>query len=122
MARILVMEDSDPLRRIVVNTLTSDGHTVIERETGFAAYDNAMLDSIDLMITDLVMPRVDGLDAIRTALSSHGDLKIIAMSGGSPNLEHDYLGVAKTFGAASVLHKPFEPQSLLDAVNGALAV
>ena len=121
MARILLMEDSATMRRLLVRVLTDAGHKVIESSTGFAAYDSKTLDKIDLMITDLVMPRVDGLDAIRTALSKRKNLKIIAISGGSPNLHHDYLRVAKTFGAAKVLQKPFEAKSLIAAVNGALA-
>ena len=73
------------------------------------------------MITDLVMPRVDGLDAIRTALQTREDLKVIAMSGGSPDFSQDYLKVAGIFGARDVLHKPFEPQALVNVVNTALA-
>lgn len=121
MARILVLEDSDPLRRILVRILSDEGHEVIESPTGFAVYDAAILDGVDLLITDLVMPRVDGLDAIRTARAARADLQIIAMSGGSANFVQDYLGVAEVFGANSVLQKPFEPESLISVVNGALA-
>jgi len=84
MASILVLEDNAALRRLVVRTLTDSGHTVVEAENGLAAYDANLLHSVDLMITDLVMPRVDGLDAIRTARDTRADLKVIAMSGGSP--------------------------------------
>ncbi len=121
MASILVMEDNDALRRILVKTLTDVGHKVTQSENGFAAYDESLLNSVDLMITDLVMPRVDGLDAINAVRASHKNLKVIAISGGGPDFNQDYLQVAKTFGATNVLHKPFEPDALVTVVNETLA-
>ncbi len=121
MAKILVLEDSAALRRIVSQALRDEGHVVVESDNGLAAYDGELLNSVDLMITDLVMPRIDGLDAIRTALETRDDLKVIAMSGGSPAFQQDYLKVASIFGADNVLHKPFEPDALVNVVNTALA-
>jgi DNA-binding NtrC family response regulator len=120
MAFILVMEDNAALRRILVKTLTDDGHEVVESENGFAAYNEQLIHSVDLMITDLVMPRVDGLDAINTARSTRKDLKVIAMSGGGPDFTQDYLQVAIAFGASNIIHKPFEPDAMLDVVNKTL--
>ncbi len=121
MATILLLEDNAALRRIFSVILTEEGHEVLESDSGIAAYDTELLLSVDLMITDLVMPRVDGLDAIRTALEAREDLKVIAMSGGSPAFKQDYLSVASIFGAGNILRKPFEPNVLVDAVNTALA-
>lgn len=121
MAHILVLEDSAALRRIVTRALRDEGHIVVASDNGLAAYDHALMNSVDLMITDLVMPRVDGLDAIRAALQTREDLKVIAMSGGSPAFAQDYLKVASVFGAREVLHKPFEPEALVNVVNTALA-
>ena len=121
MATILVLEDSTALRKIVARVLRDEGHEVIERENGLAAYDDDLLNSLDLMITDLVMPRVDGLDAIRAALTTRGDLKVVAMSGDRPDFHLDYLKVASLFGARDVLYKPFEPDALVDIVNNTLA-
>ncbi len=121
MATILLLEDNAALRRIFSVTLTEEGHRVLESDSGIAVYDPELLLSVDLMITDLVMPRVDGLDAIRTALGTREDLKVIAMSGGSPAFKQDYLSVASMFGADNILRKPFEPHALIDAVNTALA-
>jgi len=121
MANILVLEDSTALRRIVSRALRDEGHVVVESDNGLAAYDDDLLNSVDLMITDLVMPRIDGLEAIRTALTTRDDLKVIAMSGGSPAFKQDYLEVAGIFGARNVIHKPFEPEALVRVVNTALA-
>jgi len=121
MAKILVLEDSAALRRIVSRALRDEGHIVFESDNGLPAYDGELLNSVDLMITDLVMPRIDGLDAIQTALQSHEALKVIAMSGGSPAFRQDYLKVARIFGAGEILHKPFEPEALVKVVNEALA-
>lgn len=121
MANILVLEDSAALRRIVTRALRDEGHVVVESDNGLPVYDSALLNSVDLMITDLVMPRIDGLSAIRAALETRKDLKVIAMSGGSAAFTQDYLEVAEVFGARDVLHKPFEPDALVQAVNTALA-
>jgi len=120
-ASILVMEDNAALRRILVRVLTDDGHEVTQSENGFAAYDVDLVQSVDLLITDLVMPRVDGLDAINTARSTRNDLKVIAISGGFEAFNQDYLKVAKAFGASNVLQKPFEPDALVNVVNETLA-
>jgi len=121
MATILLLEDSPAIRRIVVSALSDRGHDVVECENGFAAYDTALLNSIDLMITDLVMPRVDGLEAIRTARNTRTDLRIIAMSAGCDRYSQDYLEVARVFGAHSIMQKPFEPDHLVELVDSALA-
>lgn len=121
MASILVLEDNAALRRILAKTLTDDGHEVVERENGFAVYDRDLLNSVDLIITDLVMPRVDGLEAIRTARQARSDLKVIAISGGSRYYNKDYLEAASAFGASGILHKPFAPDALVAAVNTTLA-
>ena len=120
MASIFLMEDNEALRRVLVRTLADEGHEVTQSENGSAAYDDDLLNSIDIMITDLVMPRVDGLEAINTAKVMRKDLKVIAMSGGSAEFNQDYLKVALAFGASNVLQKPFEPEALVNAVNETL--
>ncbi len=120
MAVILLLEDDHALRRIFTVALEEYDHEVIQSDNGIAAYDTELLNSVDLMITDLVMPRVDGLDAIRTALKAKKDLKVVAMSGGSPSFNQDYLEVATIFGAELVFHKPLEPEKLVRIVNTAL--
>ena len=121
MASILLMEDNAALRRVIAKTLIDDGHEVTQSESGFAAYNEELLHSVDLMITDLVMPCVDGLDAIKTARSTRKNLKVIAISGGGHCFSQDYLQVALAFGAEQVLQNPFEPDALTDVVNSTLA-
>ena len=91
MAEILVLEDMDAFRRVVTQALSDDGHTVTGSESGQIVYEQDVIANADLMITDLNMPWVNGIEAILLAKKVKPDLKIIAMSGGSETLKEDYL-------------------------------
>jgi YesN/AraC family two-component response regulator len=69
-----------------------------------------------VVITDIVMPEMEGIETIRLLASKLGGCKIIAMSGGSTGAV-DYLRYAELLGAAATLRKPFTPQELLDVLN-----
>lgn len=71
----------------------------------------------DVLITDIFMPRVDGLETITRFRSRWPALKIVAISGGGTLTRGDYLEVAVRLGADATLRKPFEPQALLDLVH-----
>lgn len=115
------MEDMEPLRRILACVLREAGHGVIDRGDGSAAYDKSMLEGIDVVVTDIDMPKVNGIEAILVAKQIKPSLKIIAMSGGGMNDRDDYLTASESLGVSKVLSKPFEPDALLaalDAVTG----
>lgn len=121
MANVLVLEDMDAFRRLLTYVLSSAGHTVTESCNGEIVYEVGALDETDVMITDLNMPWVNGIEAILEARKANPGLKVIAMSGGSLNLANDYLMGCLKLGACSVLHKPFEPDEMLKCVKEALA-
>ena len=71
MARILLIEDNDPIRTLLRETLEFDGHTVIEARNGkqgLALFQHA---NADLVITDIVMPEKDGLEVVMELREKH---------------------------------------------------
>ena len=68
MARILLMDDEDALRAIMVEVLTEEGHEVIDSASGEIALRTGIIDGVDMVITDIIMPEVEGMEAIRARL------------------------------------------------------
>lgn len=113
--RILLIEDDDSFRTMLCLTLTHFGNTVVEARNGkegLALFDPA---TIDLVITDLVMPETEGIEVLRE-LRKQSSVRIIAMSGGGRVKALDYLRIAKALGASAVLAKPFSNEALLAAI------
>ena len=117
MARILVVDD-DPIDRMILESLLRlDGHEMVFAEDGLAAlamYRNA---DFDVVLTDLVMPKLNGLRLIKEILASDPHASIIAFSGTSP----EHLPLAEDYGAISVLTKPLQRDLLLQSVSAAIA-
>ncbi len=120
MARILVIDDDEAFRTMLRRTLERAGHEVTEAEEGAAALAALSEKAIDLVITDIVMPGMEGLETIRTLRRSKPQLKIIAMSGGGRMKPEGYLEAAHVFGAVRILTKPFENKELFAAIKQAL--
>src|SRR4051812_4019857 len=108
MASILVVDDSAELRKTIVRMLAKAGHEVRDASNGAAALRELERGSFDLVVTDIVMPDMEGLELIRQVKKNHADLPIIAMSGGGRGSVDDYLKLATSFGAAKTLEKPFQ--------------
>lgn len=121
MAEILILEDAKPLRRILSYVLREEGHSVTESPDGAASYDSGLMGKIDVLITDIDMPRINGFEAILEAQKRRPDLKIIAISGGNPNLVDEYLTACRELGVSHVMQKPFEPDSLVATVRSVMA-
>ena len=76
--------------------------------------------SADFVITDIIMPEVEGIETIRSLSKSNSGCKIIAMSGGGRIDADKYLRMAKQMGADDVIPKPIEETILLDSVSRVL--
>ena len=122
MAAIILLDDNDSLRTSLAEILEAEGHSVIQCNNGLAAFNLQEVGTLDLMITDLYMPRVDGIEAIMSARRDFPDLSIIAMSGGADFLKHDFLPYTQKLGAAAILRKPFKTNVFLDTVRRVLSV
>lgn len=120
MPRILVIDDESLIRSTVVTILTREGFSVEEASDGEAGIAMFHTNPPDLVITDIFMPNKDGIEIVMELKRSYPRTKIIAMTGGGQTRMMEIASAAKLLGADHILHKPFESESLLEAVNAAL--
>jgi CheY-like chemotaxis protein len=119
-ARILLIEDDAAVRLTIQRILQRGGYLVdcaADGALGLAAFAEL---APDLVISDLVMPNKEGLEAIRELRALAPACRIVAISGGGRLNNMDLLSYAAQAGADAVLAKPFTPQQLLDVVAKAL--
>ena len=119
MASILVIDDEEPIRAFLRAVLERDSHQVLEASNGHHGLELYRERSPDLIITDLVMAEMDGLEMMMELTKRFLDVKVIAMSGG-PESE-GALNVAKLLGARQALQKPFSVDQVLRVVRYELA-
>jgi len=122
MPSILVVEDDAALRRLFEQMLLRDGHEVTIAADGAKALKLIESASFDVVITDLIMPEMEGLSLLRELRHLKSPLKIIAMSGGGRGSATDYLEMAAMLGAAATLSKPFTHQQLTETVERVMKV
>ncbi len=120
MARILIIDDEDLARYTVLKMLNSSGHELAEAENGKEGLALHQENPFDLIITDLIMPDMEGVETIMALRRSGPTPKIIAVSGGGRSGSGDYLSMAKRLGADQVLPKPFSQDELLSTVHSCL--
>ncbi len=122
MAKILVVDDEAPMRKLLKEVLSQDSHEVREAENGAQASAMFRSDPADLIITDLRMPDINGIDLIMQLRQDYPASRIIAISGGGGGDGRvDYLAVARQVGATQVISKPFQISTLRTAVGEALS-
>jgi CheY-like chemotaxis protein len=122
MAHILLIDDDDLLRDTLAQMLQLDGHQVSEAADGQQGLDRHATGRFDLVITDVLMPRVDGAKVIASLRQRDPGLPIIAISGGRRVLTPAFsLQSASLAGASLELAKPFGRGELREAVKRALA-
>jgi two-component system response regulator (stage 0 sporulation protein F) len=115
MATILIIDDEEPIRALLRTTLEAAGHKVVEAGNGRVGLDRYRLKPTDLIITDIGMPELNGLDMMLELTRQFLDTKVIAISGEGG--EKNVLDAAKLLGARRTFHKPFSMPQLLDAVR-----
>ena len=116
MTSILVIDDDEALCRAVAETLTKAGYETRMFHDGQEALRRFEDDPTDIVLTDVFMPNLDGLEVIAMLRRISPSTCIVAMSGYDSADDIDYLKVAKAFGATSTLKKPFRSAELLKAV------
>ncbi|HEY1173138.1 MAG TPA: response regulator [Verrucomicrobiae bacterium] len=104
---ILVVDDDPTLRRSYAIALARAGHQVQEAPSGEAAVRLCEQQKFSLLITDMIMPDMDGLETIRRVRVIQPEIKIIAMSGGGRMEAINYLMLAVKLGAHRAMQKPF---------------
>jgi DNA-binding response OmpR family regulator len=117
MARILVVDDDNQVRSMLRVTLTREGYDVVEAADGFEAIKLFHESQFDLIITDIIMPGLEGFETITRLRSDSPTVKIIAISGGGRLAPEGYLEVAENLGALKAFTKPVDRDELLSTVR-----
>lgn len=117
--RILLVEDEPVLRSAIAAVLTKEGYQVFEAGDGEHALRFLRGQEVDLIIADILMPGIDGIELIMELGKSKHPAPIIAMTGGY--LDADlYLKVAANLGASRVISKPFKIEELVVKIREVL--
>jgi two-component system response regulator (stage 0 sporulation protein F) len=114
-ATILIIDDEEPIRALLRFALEAAGYQVTEAANGRQGLDLYRQRQTDLIIADMLMPELNGLDLLLDLTREFLHAKVIAISGAGG--EQNVLDVAKLFGARQTFQKPFSVPHLLDAVR-----
>lgn len=119
MASILLVDDSASMREMVSFTLKGKGHTVSEAEDGVEALEFARKTPVDLVVTDVNMPNMDGitLTAELRKLDSYKFIPILILTTETGSVKKEQ---GKVAGATGWIEKPFDPDNLLGTINRVL--
>jgi two-component system, cell cycle response regulator CpdR len=118
MARIILAEDDDDLRRFLVKALEKAGHSVTSFGEGASAFEEIKQETFDLLLTDIVMPEMDGIELARRAAELDPALKIMFITGFAAVALNPDSQAPKD---AKVLSKPFHLRDLVSEVNRLMA-
>lgn len=122
MSRILLVDDHEPVIISLQTMLDGMGHETLTATTGRQALDVHRRDPVDVLVTDIFMPDMDGYELIQKFRREHPAVKVVAISGGIPRAPSGpYLEVAHKMGARWVLRKPFSPAQFVEIIEEATA-
>ncbi len=114
MKTVLVVDDDPSIRALIRLYLEGAGYAVAEAADGRLAMATLAAQPVDLVILDIFMPEMDGLEVLQVLHEQCRDCKVMAISGGSAKIGMDLLSHATIFGADAVLEKPFSEAQLLE--------
>ena len=119
MAKILAVDDSPSMRKMVHTTLSSGGHEVILADDGEHALEKANQEDVELVITDVYMPKLDGISLVHE-LRKLENYKYIPMLMLTTESSSEMKMKGKNAGATGWIVKPFVPKSLLATIDKVL--
>ncbi|NQV22401.1 MAG: response regulator [Rhodospirillales bacterium] len=115
--RVLVIDDEILVRSMVLDILDEAGFDVIEAANGREGLDLFAGNPTDVVITDILMPEMEGLETIAALRKLSPDVKIIAISGGGSAKYMEFLKISESLGAMRTLAKPLDADHLVQEVN-----
>ena len=118
MHRILLAEDDDDMRKFLVKALQNAGYDVVSFANGMEAYERLKEEPFTLLLTDIVMPEMDGIELARRAADLDPDLKIMFITGFAAVALNPDSEAPKD---AKVLSKPFHLKDLVGEIERLLA-
>ena len=118
MPKILLAEDDTDMRRFLVKALQNAGYEVISYDNGLSAYQRLREEPFEMLLTDIVMPEMDGIELARRASELDPDIKIMFITGFAAVALNADSEAPKN---AKVLSKPVHLRELVSEVNKMLA-
>lgn len=115
---MLVIDDDPTVRNVIARVIRREGHTAREAENGKDALRQFADDPADLVICDIYMPEMDGIELLRRFRETSPETRLMAISGGGAIAAHHLLDAAKALGAVAVLEKPFDLADLRKHLAG----
>lgn len=120
MPHVLVIDDDPAIRQLLRGIVEARGHLVVEAGTGKLGVEAFGRNPFSLVLTDIVMPDMDGVQAIAAIRRMRPEVGIIAISGGGRARNLTPLQLARQFGADRILEKPFRREDVLRTVDEVL--
>lgn len=117
MAKILLIDDELRIRQSMGQILTNQGYQVVAAEDGAMGLAYLRTMKFDLVITDILMPNLDGLDVLNYISTMKQKVPVIAISGGGPNLTTTQALKISQTRASAVMPKPVDNVALLESVK-----
>lgn len=120
MARIHVVDDDADIRQLLTYWLIEEGHEVSAASDGEATLEKVVADPPELLILDIMMPKVDGYEVLRSmgATGVLEQIKVLVLSAKASEQDRE---VGLDLGADAYMNKPFEPEEIVTAVRDILA-
>jgi CheY-like chemotaxis protein len=119
--KILVVDDDAIVRETLVEILSSEGYDLVTAQDGRHGLKLFRSENPDLVVTDIIMPEMEGIQMITEIRAMDPKAKVIAVSGGARIGNTDFLKIARLLGANDVVYKPFDPDDFLARVSKCLA-
>ncbi len=118
MAKILLVDDSGLSRRTLRGILEPAGHTVTEAADGIAAIESYFLDRADVVLLDLTMTGMHGMEVLAKLRRMDSRVRVIVATA---DIQYSTKSMAMEGGASDFITKPFDPDEVLKAVESILA-
>jgi two-component system cell cycle response regulator CpdR len=118
MSKIILAEDDNDMRRFLAKALQNAGYDVVSFDNGLSAYERIREEPFTLLLTDIVMPEMDGIELARRATELDPDLKVMFITGFAAVALNPDNQAPKD---AKILSKPFHLRDLVDEIDRMLA-
>lgn len=117
---VLVIDDDVGVGTMIRLMLDDEGYRVISVTDARDGLRKLTAERVDLIITDIIMPDMEGIELIVRVRNAHPTVRIVAISGGGRSHNADFLKFAQRLGADAVLAKPFRREDLMEVVRKVL--
>lgn len=117
MTQVLIIDDDEQIRTVLRRALERERYEVVDAPNGREGIALYQQNPCDVIVTDILMPEMEGFETILTLRKHHPEAKIVVISGGGQCGPQSYLPTAKALGANRIFEKPFDLCELLAAIR-----